>query len=137
MPDVFVAVDTSYNSAYFRRLAGKNVLNTFTLEYFDRNRTQLTSKYSSFEDFKANFQFNPEDIKTFIAKGESEGVKYDEKQYKISEEEILLILKGLVATNIWQTSEYYQIINQNDKVIEKALQVISDKARYNSILGYR
>ena len=47
-----------------------------------------------------------------------------------------LILKGLVATNIWQTSEYYQIINENDKVIEKALKVISDKKSYNTILGY-
>jgi carboxyl-terminal processing protease len=137
MPDVFIAVDTSYNSLYFRKLAGKNVLNAFTLEYFDRNRSLLTSKYKNFEDFRNNFQFNPEDIKAFIDKGESEGVKYDEGQYNISRDEILLILKGLVATNIWQTSEYYQIVNQNDKVIEKAVQVISDKNSYNSILGYK
>jgi hypothetical protein len=48
---------------------------------------------------------------------------------------MLLVLKGLVATNIWQTSEYFQIINQNDKVIEKALKVISDKKAYNALLG--
>jgi carboxyl-terminal processing protease len=137
MPDVFVAVDTSYNTSYFRKLAGKNVLNAFTLEYFDRNRSLLTSKYKSFEDFRNNFQFSPEDIKAFIDKGESEGVKYDEGQYNISRDEILLILKGLVATNIWQVSEYYQIVNQNDKVLEKAVQVISDKNSYNSILGYK
>lgn len=137
MPDVFVAVDTSYNTLYFRRLAGKNILNSFTLEYFDRNRTFLSSRYKNFEDFRNNFQFSAEDIKAFIAKGEADGVKYDEGQFNISKEEILLILKGLVATNIWQLSEYYQIVNQNDKVIENALQLISDKNRYNSILGYR
>jgi carboxyl-terminal processing protease len=137
MPDVFVAVDTSYNTSYFRRLAGKNVLNTFTLDYFDRNRSQLTSKYKNFDDFRKNFQFSTDDIKAFIAKGEAEGVKYDDIQYNISKDEILLVLKGIVATNIWQTSEYYQIINQNDKVIDKALEVISDKNRYNSILGYK
>ena len=137
MPDVFVAVDTSYNTSYFRKLAGKNVLNSFTLEYFDRNRTQLTSQYRNFEDFRKNFQFGEDDIKAFIAKGEAEGIKYDEGQYNISKDEILLVLKGLVATNLWQTSEYFQIINQNDKVIEKALEVISDKNRYNSILGYK
>jgi hypothetical protein len=47
-----------------------------------------------------------------------------------------LILKGLVASNIWKSSEYYQIVNSNDKVIEKALKVISDKKSYNSIMGY-
>jgi carboxyl-terminal processing protease len=136
MPDVFVSADTSYNSLYFRKLVGKNVLNTFTLDYYDKNRTALNSQYKSFEEFRKKFQFTPDDIKSFIAKGEADGVKYDENQYNISRDEILLVLKGLVATNIWQTSEYFQIVNENDKVIEKALQVISDKKSYNSILGY-
>ena len=137
MPDVFVAVDTTYSTTYFRRLAGKNVLNGFTLEFFDRNRTAITSKYKTFDDFRTNFQFTADDIKAFIAKGEAEGVKYDEAQFNISKDEILLILKGLVASNIWKTSEYFQIINQNDKVIEQAVNLISDKAKYNSILGYK
>jgi carboxyl-terminal processing protease len=137
MPDVFVAADTSYNSSYFRRLNGKNVFNSFTLEYFDKNRVSLNSRYKSFEEFKNNFQFSPDDIKAFIAKGEAEGVKYNEDEFNISKDEMLLILKGLVATNIWQISEYFQIINENDKVIEKALNVISDKKSYNTILGYK
>jgi carboxyl-terminal processing protease len=137
MPDVFVAADTSYNSSYFRRLNGKNVFNSFTLEYFDKNRVSLNTRYKSFEEFKNNFQFSTDDIKAFIAKGEAEGVKYNEDEFNISKDEMLLILKGLVATNIWQISEYFQIINENDKVIEKALNVISDKKSYNTILGYK
>jgi carboxyl-terminal processing protease len=135
MPDVFVAADTSYNTVYFRRLVGKNILNSFTLEYYDKNRVKLNSQYKSFEDFKSKFQFSTDDIKTFIAKGEADGVKYNEDQFNKSKDEILLVLKGLVATNIWQSSEYFQIINENDKVIEKALKVISDKKSYNTILG--
>jgi len=136
MPDVFIAADTSFNSIYFSRLAGKNVLNSFVLEYFDENRNKLNSKYKSFEDFNNDFTYSPEDIKTFIAKGEADGVKYDEGQFNKSREEILLVLKGLLATNIWQTSEYFQIINVNDRVIEKALEIISDKKIYDALLGY-
>ena len=84
MPDVFVSVDTSYNSAYFNKLFAKNVLNTFTLEYYDKNRTTLNSKYKTFDDFKAKFTFSPDDIKSFIAKGEAEGVKFNEDQYNKS-----------------------------------------------------
>jgi carboxyl-terminal processing protease len=72
MPDVFVSADTSYNSAYFNKLFAKNVPNTFTLEFYDKNRTMLNSQYKSFDDFKAKFKFTPDDIKTLIAKGESE-----------------------------------------------------------------
>jgi carboxyl-terminal processing protease len=136
MPDVFVSVDTSYNSMYFRRLVGKNVLNTFILDYCDKNRSSLAARYKTFDDFKKSFQLSPDDIKNFIAKGETEGVKYNEEQFNISKDELLLVLKGLVATNIWNTSEYFQIINSNDKVIEKALKVISDKKSYNTLLGY-
>jgi carboxyl-terminal processing protease len=137
MPDVFVAIDTSFNSTYFRKLAGKNVLNSFALEYFDKNRTTLTSNYKTFDDFKNKFSYTTDDIKAFIAKGEAEGVAYDDAQFNISKDEILLILKGLIASNIWQVSEYYQIINQNDNVIDRAMKVISDSKGFKSILGYK
>ncbi len=135
MPDVFVSADTSNNSPYFNKLIAKGVLNTFTLEYFDRNRSTLTSQYKTFSDFKSKFNFSPDDIKSFIAKGESEGVKFNEEQYNKSKDDILSVLKGYIASNMWQTNEFYQIINEGDKVIDKALQVISDKKLYNSILG--
>jgi carboxyl-terminal processing protease len=135
MPDVFVAMDTSYNSMYFRRLLGKNVLNTFILDYYDRNRSRLNGQYKTFEDFRDNFSFTADEIKALIAKGESEGVKYNEEQFNISKDEILLALKGLLATNMWQLTEYFRIVNSRDKVIENALNVISDKKRYDSLLG--
>jgi carboxyl-terminal processing protease len=76
-------------------------------------------------------------VKSFIQKGESEGVKYNEDQYNKSKDEIMLVLKGIIATNIWQTNEYFQVINRNDKVIAEALKIIEDKKAYNAKLGYR
>jgi carboxyl-terminal processing protease len=134
MPDVFVSADTSYSSQYFNKLYQKNILVSFTLEYFDRNRTLLSSQYKTFYDFKTKFNFSDDDIKSFIAKGEAEGIKYNEEQFNKSKEEMLLIMKGYIASNIWQTNELFQIVNQNDNVIDKALKLISDKNAYNSML---
>ena len=136
MPDVFIAADTASNSPYINKLSAKDILRSFALEFYDKNRRSLNSEYKSFPDFNANFKFSPDDLKAFFAKGEAEGIKYNEEQFKKSEEEILLILKAYVATNIWQTNEFYQIVNQNDKVIDKALRLISDKKSYDAILGY-
>ena len=36
---------------------------------------------------------------------------------------------------MWKSSEFYQIVNENDKVIDKAQKVVSDKKSYNTILG--
>jgi len=48
-----------------------------------------------------------------------------------------MVLKALVANNLWQTNEYFRIINERDNVLRRALEIISDRAAYNSILGYR
>jgi carboxyl-terminal processing protease len=136
MPDVFVGADTSNYSDYYKNLVRKNVFNTFTLEYFDKNRIKLNSEYKSFDDFKKRFAFSPEDIKTFIKMGEDAGAKYNDNQFMISQNVILKILKGFIATNIWKTNEYLRIVNEGDVVIEKALKVINDKNAYNKILGY-
>ncbi|TAL62778.1 MAG: S41 family peptidase [Bacteroidetes bacterium] len=135
MPDVFVPADTSYSTSYFNRLYQKNVLNTFILDYCDKNRAVLKDTYKLFEEFRSKFQFNQDELKALTDRGEADGIKYNEEQFLKSKDEILLVLKGLVASNIWQTSEYFQIINENDKVIEKALKVISDKKAYNALLG--
>lgn len=135
MPDVFVAADTSNYSDYYRKLVSKGVINTFALEYFDKNRASLTSRFKVFDDFRKQFEFSEDDIQSFIRKGEDEGIKFEQSQFDVSKKEILLVLKGLVATNIWQTNEYFQIINENDKVIENALKIISDNNTYNKLLG--
>jgi carboxyl-terminal processing protease len=136
MPDVFVPADTSNYSDYYRDLGRRTVYQTFTLEYVDKNRARLKSNYPKFEDFRKRFEFSPEEIKAFIKAGEDAGVKFNEKEYAISKPVILKILKALVANNIWQTSEYFQIINEGDEAISGALKVLADDKGYNRILGY-
>ncbi len=136
MPDIFVPADTSNYSDYYRTLVRKGILNSFVLEYADKNRKTINSEFKTFDDFKERFKFSADELKDFIKQGEEGGVKYDETQYKTSEKEILMVLKALVANNIWQTNEYYRIVNEDDKVIDKALEIISSQDTYNTILGY-
>ena len=136
MPDVFVAVDTANFTDYYKSLARKTVFGLFVTEYADKNRARINSEFKTFDDFKNRFEFSADDIKSFIKRGEDSGVKYNESQFRTSESDILLALKALVASNIWQLNEYYQIINEKDPVIDKALKVISDKETYNRILSY-
>lgn len=137
MPDVFVSVDTAFNSPYFNKLISKNVLVPYSLEYYDRNRTLLHSQYKSFEDFKAKFKFSENDIKSLIAKGESEGVPFNEAQFNKSKDEILLLLEGYIASNMWENSDFYQVVYEDDKLIAQALKLISDKKSYDAVLGFK
>jgi carboxyl-terminal processing protease len=139
MPDLFVPADTSNYSDYYKSIVRKGVLilNSFALDYSDKNRKLLTSEYKLFDDFREKFSFPPEAIAAFIKKAEDSGVKYNDSQFKISQNELFTVLKALIASNIWQSNEYYQIINDGDKTIESALRIISDKMAYEKILGYK
>ena len=136
MPDVFIAADTSGNSNYFRNLVRRGVLNTYILEYYDQNRSKLTSTYKTFEDFEKGFIFSEDEIKALTDKGEQGGIRFNESQFNISRSEMLKAMKALLATNIWQLNEYYRILNEGDAVLTKAIEIISDRTQYNKILGY-
>lgn len=135
MPDVFVPVDTSGYSKYYRQLIAKNVITEFTLDYVDNKRKELTRKYNTFEKFQRNFYFNEADKKEFIAHAEKLGVKYNEEQYHISEEQLYQVLKGLIARDLWDMTEYYEIVNSDDPALLRALEIITDKNAYNSLLN--
>lgn len=135
MPDVFVAADTADYTEYFGSISRKNLFNTFVLEYADNNRDKIISQYRNFENFKERFQFTEQDIKTFQQKGTEAGVKFNEEQYKKSEADILMILKALVANNLWQTNEYFRIVNEKDILVQRALKLISDETAYNNVIG--
>jgi len=136
MPDIFVPADTSNYSDYYRSLVRRGIVNSFTLEYSDKNRKRLASEYRTFEDFRNRFSFSAEEIASFIKKGEDSGVKYNDQQFSISKTEILTVMKALIASNLWNTNEYFRILNEDDAVIKKAVQIVGDKEAYDKILGY-
>lgn len=136
VPDVFVPADTAGYSDYYRDLVRTGAMIRFPLGYTDANRDKLKKEYGSFDDFRDRFVFTSEDIKSFIKLAEEMGVPYKEEDYKISSAEIHSNLKALVARDLWDMNEYFRIINESDIVIRRAKELISDKARYNKLLGY-
>jgi carboxyl-terminal processing protease len=136
MPDVFVAADTSNYSDYYRDLIRKNVFQSFILEYTDKNRVKIKSEYPRFDDFRRKFEFTAEEISTFTKMGNDAGVKFNQKGFEVSKADILKYMKALVASDIWQSSEFFQIINEGDRVISRALKVLGDEKVYNKLLGY-
>ena len=86
MPDIFVPVDTAWYSDYYSQLISKNAITEFTLDYVDQNRKIIERKYRHLKSFESDFSFREDEIKDFIRHAEKLGVKYNEDQYKKSEE---------------------------------------------------
>ena len=135
MPDVFVPLDTTENSKYYRDLLAKGIINQFAVDYVDKHRADIKSSYKDVHDFDKRFSLTDADLKSFIAMGEKDSVKYNEKDYKTSERLFKTVLKGLIARDVFaDPGAYTIIINHRNNDVQEALRVINDDKLFNSLL---
>ena len=135
MPDVFVPVDTTEYSKYYRDMLAKGVIYQFALDYVDKNRKALKSSYPNVEKFDQFFSLSDDDMQAFIAAGEKEKVAFNEEQYATSKEVFKCYLKGLIARDLYTEDNAFNIIvNHRNRDLQEALRLINDISRYQSLL---
>jgi carboxyl-terminal processing protease len=134
MPDIFVPFDTNFYTDYYRDIVRKGLLNQFVLEYIDVNRSRIQKTYSTFNAYNATFKVDDKLMEQFIAFCEKGGVVRNEKQLAISRKQIDIMLKALIARDVYGNSEFYQIFNTSNETYLKALDVISKWDSYYSDL---
>jgi len=100
-------------------------MNTFILDYIDKNRNKLKQKYPEFSKFKK--QFNPDNLtKDLIEYAEKEGFEFNKEEYERSENVIKTRVKAMVAQNLWSYEKFYEIINTLNNSYNKALEILED-----------
>ncbi|MDE6040341.1 MAG: S41 family peptidase [Muribaculaceae bacterium] len=134
IPDVFVPVDTSNYSNYYRDLVAKNVLNRTVIRYVEANRATLMSDYPDDNAFQASFEVPDALVDRLISAGNDAGIPYNEEQWERSKTLVKAIIKGLIARDLYTDGSYYRPLSRLSKDFGKALEVINDPAAYNSIL---
>lgn len=130
MPDIFIPLDTTWYTKYYGNLSRKGVFQQFVVNYVDQHRKKLEAKYPTFESYSKSFVVSDEIQNDFMQYGKKMGVEPNMEEYGKSAKEINMILKGLIAQKLWDTSEYFQVINNEDETVRKALNALSDWRKY-------
>jgi len=134
MPDIFMPIDTSFNSKLYTNLVRKAVFNKYTVDYAMAHRDEVKYNYPEFSQFNQSFQITDDMIEAIKEIAKKEKVEWDNEQYLRSEKYIKLQIKALIARNIWDMQQYYEVTLTEDPTIAKALEVIGDKKQYNKLL---
>ena len=133
IPDVFVPMDTNVNFRYFNHLIAKNVIGEYMGNYIDKHRSALKKKYSTFEQFKREFTVDDQMVEEIVLAGEKAGILKDEKALALLLPSIKLQLKAIIARDLWDMNEMYQIMNDEDEVLQKGLEILRN-GTYEEIL---
>lgn len=135
MPDLFVPIDTTAFTPYYRNLVAKGILNRFCITYVDCNRSQLNREYPDVDAFIAKFNVDSAMMEDIVKLGVADSVKLDSAQLERSRPMIETIVKGIIARDLFDTSAYFRVVNpQLSPVYREALGLINDERRYNRLL---
>lgn len=126
MPDYFVPLDTTQYTPLHRKLMAKNIIMDCDLKYMDSHRKEIKAKYPDFKDYLAKFQVPQQLVDSIFAIGKRQKIEPTDK----AEQERTIIylkaqLKALIARDVWDMSEYFQVMNEQNRIVARALEIIS------------
>ncbi len=136
MPDIFIPVDTAGYTGYYRDLIRKGIMNQFVLEYVDNNRQKLQNKYKTFAAYRDEFVITNELLDKMTEYAASEKLAKNEEELAISLNKISVTLKAYIARDLFTTSEFYEILNQDDENFKMAVKVLENWNYYSEKLLY-
>ena len=126
MPDVFVPLDTLQYTRYHRQLVLKGIVINSSLRYIDNHRSQLRSLFPDFGTFRTGFQVPQSLIDEVMKEGEKQNVKpKDDDELRRTLPYLKAQLKALVARDLFDMSEYFQIINEESDIVKAAVKALA------------
>ncbi|NBC83212.1 MAG: PDZ domain-containing protein [Bacteroidetes bacterium] len=134
MPDIFIPLDTTGYTDYLNDIMRKGILNSYVLSYVDANRKSMHKKYPSFDDFINTFEVEQEMLDNLIEYAKDERLLYDKDEFEQSRSEIELIFKAYVARDLWTQNEFHQIMNQENPMFDKAVEIIKSAQLFSESL---
>lgn len=157
MPDVYVPLDTTRYTRLHRELAAKSCINTTTLKWIDQHRKRLVKEYdvetyrkararqtenklyspedlrAGFERFKQDFTVPQDMMDILVAKAKDEKIEYTDSAFQATLPMLRLQLKAFVARDLWDMSEYYEIMNPTNEIYEQGLKALKNEEQFVNI----
>ncbi len=124
MPDIFVPIDTTDNSHYFRDVAAEGLISQFAYAYTDDHRS-LFLHYKDAADYRKQFSVSDALLNEFTDWAAAKGIKKDANGIQRSNALLRNQLKAYLGRLIWQNQGLYPILNDDDPTFQKALDVLN------------
>lgn len=135
MPDIFVPLDTTKIAKTHRDLIAKGTYGRYIIEYFSKNQKTLKKKYKDFDAFNQGFETTDQMIAELCERGRADSVKVDTTELNKSLDLLKLQLKANIASDLFESNAFSQIMNEQNNIFRRGLQVICDDKLYQDIIS--
>ena len=130
MPDYFIPLDTSFVSRYYTDILRKGLLNEYTVQYIESRRKDLLKAYPDIKAYKTGFKDDQKFLDDFVSYSAAKDVPRNDKDLEASGFQIRIILKALIARNLYNMNGYFEVTGAIDDDLKKAIEVIKNDALF-------
>lgn len=151
MPDVYVPLDTTLYTRLYRELAAKSCIIQATLRYLEKYRKSLIKQYNieayrkakakrfegkeynpadlieGFKQYKDEFEVPQELIDITLERAKDAKIQYTDSMLQATMPVLRIQLKALLARDLWDMNEYFQIINPSLEIYRQGLKAIKEE----------
>ena len=124
MPDYFVPLDTTMNSAYVNKLFSSDTSREYLLDYVTKNKGNFTK--ISVEDYYKNFKVSDAMLNDLVAFGKKNKVEFDAKDFAKSKEYLRILIKAHLGRQLYDDSAFYKVINDINEVYQQAIKLFGE-----------
>ena len=129
MPDYFVPLDTTMNSAYVNKLFSSDTSREYLLDYVSKNKGKFTQV--SVEDYYTNFRVSDGMLEELVAFGKKNKVEFDAKDFSKSKEYLRILIKAHLGRQLYDDSAFYKVVNDINEVYQQAIQLFGEAEKIN------
>ena len=122
MPDIYIPIDTSGYTSFYRSLLSKGILNDYAFNYL--TKIQVKGNLNTFINA---FKLDDDRYSKLVSMADQKGIKANLNEVETSKETIKRTIKALLAKYYYGDLGYYRALNIDDKAITKSLALLESK----------
>jgi len=127
MPDYFVPLDTTMNSAYVSKLFNSDSSREFILDFLNKNKEDFSNM--SLEEYYATYHVTDGMLMDLTEYGKKNKVEFDAKDFNKSKEYLRLLVKAHLGRQIYDDNAFYKVVNDINEVYLQALNLFDEADR--------
>ncbi|WP_425637746.1 S41 family peptidase [Algoriphagus yeomjeoni] len=124
MPDYFVPLDTTMNSAYVSRLFNSDSAREFALDYVNENKSKFEDM--TLEQYYSDFTVSDAMLSDLVEYGKKNKVDFDAADFNKSKDYLRILMKAHVGRQIYDDSAFYKVVNDINEVYLQAIKLFDE-----------
>lgn len=121
-PDIFVAFDTTAQAKVITQLYVKGTISDFIYNYYMQHKPQLQA-YKTPADLYKQFTPGEAEWQQLLSFAQKDSIDINSLP-ATAKADVIKRMPALLSRQIWRTEGYFEVNNQNDSTVKKALEVL-------------